>query len=75
MLWTFLFQSVIQRAYGVLLPQLLLLYNNDEDSKSNPSVPLKHFDLKNCLAVQTTDVFPEHFGFMLLVGLKTYLFI
>ncbi|VDD79313.1 unnamed protein product [Mesocestoides corti] len=59
--------AVVQRTYGVLLPQTLLLYNTEEESHVNQQSPVKYFDLQQCLAIQPTDQYQDYFGFILLV--------
>nr|CUU98890.1 hypothetical transcript [Hymenolepis microstoma] len=59
--------TLVQRAYGVLLPQLLLLYNNKEESRSNTIKPKKYFNLQHCLAIHPTDQCPNFFGIILMV--------
>ncbi|VDN99377.1 unnamed protein product [Rodentolepis nana] len=58
---------MVQRAYGVLLPQLLLLYNNKEEARSDITKPRKYFDLQKCLAIHPTDQYPNFFGIILMV--------
>ncbi|KAL5970599.1 hypothetical protein TSMEX_001658 [Taenia solium] len=59
--------TVVQRTYGVLHPQLLLIYPNEEESNFNKTKPLRFFDLQQCLAVQPTDQCPDFFGIMLMI--------
>ncbi|VDK20239.1 unnamed protein product [Taenia asiatica] len=59
--------TVVQRTYGVLHPQLLLIYPNEEESSFNKTKPLRFFDLQQCLAVQPADQCPNFFGIMLMI--------
>ncbi|CDS37592.1 conserved hypothetical protein [Echinococcus multilocularis] len=59
--------TVVQRIYGVLQPQLLLIYSNEEESSFNRTKPLRFFDLQQCFAVQPTNQYPDFFGIMLMI--------
>ncbi|EUB64029.1 hypothetical protein EGR_01157 [Echinococcus granulosus] len=59
--------TVVQRTYGVLQPQLLLIYSNEEESSFNRTKPLRFFDLQQCFAVQPTNQYPDFFGIMLMI--------
>ncbi|KAL5108163.1 hypothetical protein TcWFU_009190 [Taenia crassiceps] len=59
--------AVVQRTYGVLHPQLLLIYSNEAESSFTKNKPLRFFDLQKCLAVQPADQYPDFFGIMLMI--------
>ncbi|KAM3186633.1 hypothetical protein ACTXT7_003934 [Hymenolepis weldensis] len=59
--------TLVQRTYGVLLPQLLLLYDNEKESRTNIAKPVKYFDLQRCLAIHPTDHSPNFYGIILMI--------
>ncbi|VDM30893.1 unnamed protein product [Hydatigera taeniaeformis] len=59
--------TVVQRTYGVLYPQLLLIYSNEDESSFKRTKPLKFFNLQQCLAVQPADQYPDFYGIMLMI--------
>ncbi|VDL63424.1 unnamed protein product [Hymenolepis diminuta] len=59
--------TLAQKTYGVLLPQLLLLYDTEEESRTNSAKPVKYFDLQQCLAIHPTDHCPDFYGIILMV--------
>ncbi|KAM7542642.1 hypothetical protein Aperf_G00000016988 [Anoplocephala perfoliata] len=59
--------TLVQKTHGVLFPQMLLLYSNEDDFRMNREKPTKYFNLQRCLAIHPTDKYPGFFGIMLML--------